>query len=116
MVRMIRLRKESPEIGWGNWSILPAGSPGVLAMCYEWRGNSVVVIHNFDSQPRQAVIHVDADGGDLLANLLVNEEVHAKRDGFHRVPLEAYGYRWYRVGGLSYALRSARDSGAGIKW
>jgi maltose alpha-D-glucosyltransferase/alpha-amylase len=25
--------------------------------------------------------------------------------GKHRVLLEAYGYRWYRVGGLDYLLR-----------
>ena len=37
-------------------------------------------------------------------------------DGVHRVTLEALGYRWYRVGGMGYALRMVRDSGAGVKW
>lgn len=46
----------------------------------------------------------------------MNEELHADPDGAHRVSLESYGYRWYRVGGLGYALHVERDSGAGVKW
>ncbi|MGH7464003.1 MAG: alpha-amylase family protein, partial [Longimicrobiales bacterium] len=44
---MIRVRKECPEIGWGDWHILPTGSAHVLAMRYDWRGNSLVIVHNF---------------------------------------------------------------------
>jgi maltose alpha-D-glucosyltransferase / alpha-amylase len=33
---MIRLRKECPEIGWGDWqvltTVLTTGAPGVLAL------------------------------------------------------------------------------------
>jgi maltose alpha-D-glucosyltransferase/alpha-amylase len=115
-VRMIRIRKECPEIGWGSWSALPTRSPHILALCYEWRGNSVVVVHNFSSRPQEARFEVKAEGGDHLINLLVNEEIHADADGMHRVTLEALGYRWYRVGGMGYALRMVRDSGAGVKW
>ncbi|HET7463107.1 MAG TPA: alpha-amylase family protein, partial [Longimicrobium sp.] len=95
-VGMIRLRKECPEIGWGSWRILPAGSASILAMCYEWRGNAVVVLHNFDRRPREARLRVPAEGGEHLSNLIQNEEVHADAKGVHHVALEAYGYRWYR--------------------
>jgi maltose alpha-D-glucosyltransferase / alpha-amylase len=115
-VRMIRVRKECPEVGWGNWSALRTGSSHILALCYEWRGNAVVVLHNFSSRPQEARFHVDVEGGDHLINLLVNEDIHAGDDGMHRVTLEALGYRWYRVGGMGYALRMQRDSGAGVKW
>jgi maltose alpha-D-glucosyltransferase / alpha-amylase len=115
-VRMIRLRKECPEIGWGSWSVLPTGSPHVLAMCYEWRGNSVVVIHNFSGAPQEARFRVKAEGGELLESLLANEQQRAGEDGAHRVALDAYGYKWFRVGGLTYALRATRDSGAGVRW
>jgi hypothetical protein len=43
-------------------------------------------------------------------------ELAADKAGVHHVALESYGYRWFRVGGLSYALHVVRDSGAGIKW
>src|SRR5437868_1133048 len=45
--RLIRMRKEAPEIGWGDWDILPTRAHAVLAMRYTWRNNSVLVIHNF---------------------------------------------------------------------
>jgi maltose alpha-D-glucosyltransferase/alpha-amylase len=115
-VQMIRLRKECPEIGWGTWTVLPTGSTHILALCYEWRGNAVVVVHNFDSRPHEARFRVGAEGGERLANLMVNEEISADARGLHHVALEAHGYKWYRVGGLSYALLAHRDSGAGVAW
>jgi hypothetical protein len=30
--------------------------------------------------------------------------------------MESHGYRWFRIGGMNYALHVQRDSGAGIKW
>ena len=66
--------------------------------------------------PAGSAVRGQGGGGDHLINLLVNEEIHADADGVHRVTLEALGYRWYRVGGMGYALRMVRDSGAGVKW
>jgi len=113
---MIRVRKECPEIGWGSWQLLPIRNTSILGICYSWRGNSVVVLHNFSSRPQEARFTLDHPEGRLLSNLLVNDEVHADKAGMHRVALESYGYRWFRVGGMSYALHVQRDSGAGIKW
>ena len=113
---IIRLRKECPEIGWGEWSMIATASNSVLGICYQWRGNAVVVLHNFSSRPQEARFAVDAPEGDRLTNLLVNEELRADKTGKYRVALEAFGYRWYRVGGLGYALHVRRDSGAGTKW
>jgi maltose alpha-D-glucosyltransferase / alpha-amylase len=105
LVRMIRQRKETPEIGWGECSILPTGHKSVLGLMYEWRGNRVVVLHNFSRQPLEITLRVKGDGGDVLTNLLAENESHAQKDGAHRIALEEYGYRWFRVGGLGYALR-----------
>jgi maltose alpha-D-glucosyltransferase/alpha-amylase len=115
-VRMIRIRKECPEIGWGSWNVVPARSNSVLVICYEWRGNSVIVVHNFSSRPQQAEFRIEAPEAEKLTNLLANEEIQSDVDGLHRISLEAFGYRWYRVGGMGYALSAARDSGAGKNW
>jgi hypothetical protein len=32
------------------------------------------------------------------------EEIAAEPRGVHRIPLEPYGYRWFRVGALNQAL------------
>ena len=41
---------------------------------------------------------------DKLVNVL-SEAQSEKKDGVHQVPLEPYGYRWCRAGGLDYLLK-----------
>jgi maltose alpha-D-glucosyltransferase/alpha-amylase len=53
MERIIRMRKEVPEIGWGDFSFISAGVKEVLIMRYEWRNNSVILVHNLGSLPRE---------------------------------------------------------------
>lgn len=106
--RMIRLRKECPEIGWGSWNILPTGSSKVLGMRYDWLGNSLVVLHNFDEKPQEVRIRPGVKGGERLVNLLAEEKIHAPRSGIHRMALDSYGYCWFRVGDLNYAIHRVR--------
>ena len=73
MERMIRMRKEAPEIGWGEFSILQTRTPEVLAIRYDWRNNSVVVVHNLSATPREIWLKLDSDGSGCLANLLSGE-------------------------------------------
>ena len=106
--RMIRLRKECPEIGWGEWTLLRTGAPEVLAIRYDWRGNSVLVVHNFSEQAHELRLRPGVEGGERLVDLIDNAESDADESGAHRVFLEPYGYRWFRVGGLNYALHRRR--------
>ena len=106
---MIRLRKECPEIGWGDWKILQTGAPSVLVMRYDWRGNSLIVVHNFDEKAHEIRLKPEVEGGDKLLNLLVEDESRAGTGGTHRIALEAYGYRWYRVGNLNHVLRQRKE-------
>ncbi|MGH7846508.1 MAG: alpha-amylase family protein [Candidatus Binatia bacterium] len=106
---MIRLRKECPEIGWGDWKILKTGSPSVLALRYDWRGNSLVIMHNFAEKAYEARIKLDVQGGEKLVNLMVKDESIADESGAHKIALEAYGYRWYRVGSLNHILRRTTE-------
>lgn len=105
MIKMIRVRKECPEIGWGEWVALPTGINGVLALCYSWRSNRVVVIHNFSREPQEVTLRIGGDDGDRLVDLLDTDDSRATKSGKHRIALPAYGYKWYRVGGMNYALR-----------
>lgn len=109
MRRMIRLRQECPEIGWGAWQTLKTGDPRVLAIRYDWRGNSVVVVHNFDERACEVKLKPNVEGGDRLVDLMVEDESHADGRGTHRIPLEAYGSRWYRARDLDHAIRRERD-------
>ena len=104
--RIMRMRKEVPEIGWGDFTILKVRDPAVLAIRYDWRNNSVLVLHNLHEEPREVLLDVDAGKQGLrLMNLLGDENSEAEESGKHRIVLEGYGYRWYRVGGLDYLLK-----------
>jgi maltose alpha-D-glucosyltransferase/alpha-amylase len=103
--RIVRMRKEVPEIGWGDFAVIDTGNPCVLALRYDWLNNSVLTLHNFSAQPLEVQFDPAAgERGKLLVNLLAEDHSRADARGRHRVVVEAYGYRWYRVGGLDYLL------------
>lgn len=107
MERIIRMRKEVPEIGWGDFEILRTKENDVLAIRYNWRGNSVITVHNLNANPNEIVLRIGMDereGGDLI-NLLSIDHSLADSSGAHRIVLEPYGYRWYRVGGLQNIMK-----------
>ena len=105
--RIIRMRKEVPEVGWGDFEVLSTRDPAVFAIRYDWRNNSVLFVHNLDAIPREVEFSTGLRGTEarVLVNLLTDVHSRAGDDGKHHLLLEAYGYRWYRVGGLDYLLK-----------
>jgi maltose alpha-D-glucosyltransferase/alpha-amylase len=103
--RMIRMRKEVPEIGWGDFAILATGTPKVLAMRYDWRNNSVLFVHNLSPIPTEVKFGAGAKVDGQLVNLLSDDHSTPSDSGKHSVMLEPYGYRWFRIGGLDYLLK-----------
>jgi maltose alpha-D-glucosyltransferase / alpha-amylase len=107
--RIIRMRKEVPEIGWGKFTVLPSGAPEVLILRYDWRNNAVLIVHNLAPTPLE--IRLEVKSGSVaerdLISLLSESHSHANDAGIHHIVLEPYGYRWYRVGGLDYLLKRA---------
>src|SRR3982751_5133166 len=105
--RIIRMRKEVPEVGWGDFRVIATYDPAVLIIRYDWRNNSVLFVHNLDEKPREVSFAVGLTGeaGKLLVNLLAENHSHANEHGKHTLVLEAYGYRWFRIGRLDYLLK-----------
>ena len=85
----------------GHRSDAPAN---VLAIEYVWRGTSLVCLHNLAGHPVEVSLRPGTDERGVLANVMTDEVSEADRDGTHRIDLDAYDYRWYRVGGLEYAI------------
>ncbi|MGU3538379.1 alpha-amylase family protein [Methylobacterium sp. A54F] len=107
MQSVIRQRKETPEIGWGDVTALDAGEPGVLALRYDWRGNAVLCVHNLAARPVEVHLAtgIPAPEGLLLIDLLTGKQSEAEADGRHCLYLEGYGYHWFRVGHLDALLK-----------
>ena len=73
----------------------------------------MLFVHNLDDKPREIAFAVGLPGetGKLLVNLLSEDHSRADETGRHRLLLEGYGYRWYRVGGLDYLLKRSDIDG-----
>ena len=104
MERKIRMRRECPEISWGDWKILKTDQPGVLVMRYEWDDHTLVTLHNFAGKPCAVVLDRGAVGGDTgtgqLVDLLASNDSRADENGRYVVELQPYDYRWLRAGGI----------------
>jgi len=109
MTSLIRLRKECPEIGWGDWVILETGLREVVGICYKWRGNSVMTLHNFAEKPYEITLDMKQNKEDKLIDLMRNEEIDIDESGKVRITLEAYGYKWFRTRNLSHLLNRTKQ-------
>jgi maltose alpha-D-glucosyltransferase / alpha-amylase len=98
MERIIRMRKECAEIGWGSWKLLPRLPDHVLGIRYDWNGRCTIVLHNFADRPTTVYVRIDGRPPCPLINLLSQESSDPEAGGRHVVELEPYGYRWLRVG------------------
>jgi maltose alpha-D-glucosyltransferase/alpha-amylase len=104
MERKIRMRRECPEISWGDWKILKTDQPGVLVMRYEWDDHTLVTLHNFAGKPCAVVLDRAAVRGDSgtgeLVDLLATNDSRADENGRYVVELQPHAYRWLRAGGI----------------
>lgn len=106
--RIIRMRKEVPEFGWGDFTAVETGDRGVLALRYSWRDNDVLAVHNFRDRAVEIKLQLRGETGKKLVSLFT-DDVTENEHGHHRVVLEPYGYMWYRMGGLGYLLDRRDD-------
>ena len=97
--RKIRMRRECPEISWGDWRIIDAGAPGVLVMRYDFSGQTLLILHNLTARSRVAHINPSAVDCQCLIDLLWTNDSTADANGRHSIQLEPYAYRWYRASG-----------------
>jgi trehalose synthase len=94
MERLIRRRRECPELGWGRWTLLDGGDPAVFAHRADWDGSTVVAVHNLAGRDARARLDLGDDG--KLIDLFQDEE-HRLEDGAVTLALRPYDARWFRV-------------------
>ena len=99
MERLIRRRRETPELGWGTWKVVRTNVPSVLAHRCDWEGRTVVAAHNLGEQPcvvRLQLGDVPEDGklDDLLDERGAFQNIE---DGALELKLDGYGFRWLRI-------------------
>ncbi|HEX5107410.1 MAG TPA: alpha-amylase family protein [Vicinamibacterales bacterium] len=96
--RIIRMRKECPEISWGAFTVLRTNAREVLALRYDWRGTSLLTLHNFANKSQTVTVRVGGCHDGVLTEVFDDHHSRSHNDGSHRIRLGPYGWRWYRVG------------------
>ena len=97
--RKIRMRKECPEISWGDWKFVQTNEADVLVMEYTWHDHSLIILHNFADKPRAVRISEKAAGTPTLVDLLWTNDSRVDERGIHEIELQPYDYRWFRARG-----------------
>jgi maltose alpha-D-glucosyltransferase/alpha-amylase len=95
--RLIRARKEAPEIGWGTCTILPTKAPSVLALRHDWDGRTLVTVHNLAGRARRVRLQLEDEAQGQLRDLLHARDPIRVRKGAASVPLAPYDHRWFRI-------------------
>jgi maltose alpha-D-glucosyltransferase/alpha-amylase len=95
--RMVRLRKEHPEFGFGDTKIVDCAHPAVFGLQARWNGNTTIAVHNLGERAAKVCVRTDKNDGGRLVDAFRGDEFHTSRDGNVEVDLEPFGYRWLRM-------------------
>ena len=96
--KMIRIRKEHHEFGWGAWRVIDTGEPSAFALCCEFEGRMAVSVHNLSDRPCEVTLDLPEDAVADFYEILSDSDDPPPERKTRRLRLEAYGYRWFRRG------------------
>jgi maltose alpha-D-glucosyltransferase / alpha-amylase len=96
MERLIHRRRERPELGWGQITLIESQAPSLFAHRADWEDSTVVAVHNLGEEEAEAELNL---GEDIVAvDDLLEDRDHELLDGGRlRVRLGRYGYLWLRA-------------------
>jgi trehalose synthase len=94
MERLIRRRRECPELGWGRVTVLDVDPPAVLAHRCDWEGNTVLAVHSFGDEV--AAVELPLEDATAAVDLFTHDELRPQ-EGKLLLPLDPYAHRWFRL-------------------
>jgi glycosidase len=95
MSRLIRRRRETPELGWGSSTLLENEPRALFAHRCDWQGSTVVAVHNLGAERVAADLALGDDA--IGVDDLLEDRSHRVHGGRLRVELDGYGYLWLRA-------------------
>jgi maltose alpha-D-glucosyltransferase/alpha-amylase len=98
--RLIRLRKSTPEIGWGECQVVDVGNDAVLALQYRWDDRTTITVHNLAARAAKVSIPLGDEAATLHDRLGSSSPIVVK-DGTALIKLSAHGYHWFGVEPIS---------------
>ena len=94
---IVRQRRETPEIGWGDWQVVDTGVVGVVALRYDWDGRTLITVHSLSEEHSTVGLDVSDVTWTAAQDLLSTRRVEPAGDGRLVVELDGYGVAWLRL-------------------
>ena len=94
MERIIAMRKECIEFGYGDYEIIKVDHPGVFAHACRYKGGIALAVHNLTDQALSVTL------GEYFENLMEyfsDQKYEPVKADTKLVQLGPFGYRWFRV-------------------
>jgi maltose alpha-D-glucosyltransferase/alpha-amylase len=95
--KMVKLRKDCPEIAYGTWEILDADSDNILAIRYTWNNRETVIVHNFSNEAKEVKFKAKESRYKNIRDIITGQSTQLADDGSYTVKLSGYGYSWLRL-------------------
>ncbi|MFC3631137.1 alpha-amylase family protein [Paracoccus angustae] len=98
MERLVRRRREMPEIAFGQWSFIPFPDAAIFALRYDWGDRTVLLLHNLGKRPCASRCRLD--GAEALGRLIPIQgqgRLSLDDDQTASVELPGYGSLWLRA-------------------
>ncbi len=96
--RLIRRRRQTPEIAFGEWRVIEVPEAAVFALRYDWGASVAILLHNLAAEPVETTFALDReDRAAGLRCLFGTGEVDVRKGGKVQSRLPRYGYQWLRV-------------------
>jgi glycosidase len=96
--RLVRTRRETPEVGWGRLSVLPIDAPSVIAHRADWQESTLIAVHNLSAAEATVQVAIDDLGADAECEEVISDgSSYPPLRREQMLTLPPWGYRWVRV-------------------
>jgi maltose alpha-D-glucosyltransferase / alpha-amylase len=100
VAQAIRVRRDCPELGWGEWRTVDVGDQRVLGIETRWHEHRMITLHNLSADQVKVRLPEDGGGeaGDDRMRQVLGDAGSPHRPG-EPVTLGRYGFSWLRWSG-----------------
>ena len=100
MTTLIRTRRESGEIGYGDWSLTETGCESIFGIRFDHGESTVMALTNLSPERQSFGLDIPEDRLATVTDLLTDRPYTSLAETGGKMRIEGYGFRWVRMDGV----------------